>query len=439
MPRRWPVLVAALLLVVAALLAISACQQAEPTTTSVPSTSTAVVVTGRHNDPCGPATRFPFENVHKNFLHWTRGDTHLVFDVQDSIWTLELENGLTKRIVDANAGYDGSGAGIGFLYGFYADMPPHSSRIVYSTCEYLLDEPTGSDGVGSIVYSQGYEIATANLDGTDKRRITDSVRFVGTPVLSPDGTSIVFLTNRHRGGPVDSLHYPDYSPELQEYVRLAILPSDSELADDDQIGWALFGSPDKVALFPPQWSPDGNYLAYMEYDGERRPYDLVVHTVLADRTGMNHRIGVTTALPTWSPNSNELSFATLDEGRVIIYVVKPDGSGMRHLWRAPITSESVPVSELSWSPDGSQLLFVADHTYLIGTDGSGLRRLEGIPGEYGGVRPVAWSPDGSRIAIYNPDHGIITIAPDGTGLRTLFEIDADGQPRLIAETPSEAP
>ena len=87
------------------------------------------------------------------------------------------------------------------------------------------------------------------------------------------------------------------------------------------------------------------------------------------------------------------------------------------------------IAKVSWSPDGSKILFIADDTYLINADGSDLRRLSDLPTDYRGVRPAAWSPGGSRIAIYNPDRGIITISPDGTNLRVLLEIDADGQPR----------
>ena len=90
---------------------------------------------------------------------------------------------------------------------------------------------------------------------------------------------------------------------------------------------------------------------------------------------------------------------------------------------------------MSWSPDGSELLFIftgkiyfTGEIYAVGLDGSGLRRLDiaGRPGQ------AAWSPDGSRIAIYHPSDyydesgQVLTITRDGTDVRILAEGDSNG-------------
>ena len=133
----------------------------------------------------------------------------------------------------------------------------------------------------------------------------------------------------------------------------------------------------------------------------------------------------------------------------ILYAVRTDGSDLanqllrdslrrRTLWNSGVEGYAEPISQVSWSPRGSELLFISEHTYLVDSDGNDPRRLKGIPADYDGVRPAAWSPDGSRIAIYNPESGLITISPDGTDLRVLLEVDADGEFRPLAPTPLNA-
>ena len=53
-----------------------------------------------------------------------------------------------------------------FLYGYHADASPAGSRIVYATCEYLIDYPAD---YAPILQSGGYEIATVNTDGSGRR------------------------------------------------------------------------------------------------------------------------------------------------------------------------------------------------------------------------------------------------------------------------------
>jgi dipeptidyl aminopeptidase/acylaminoacyl peptidase len=116
--------------------------------------------------------------------------------------------------------------------------------------------------------------------------------------------------------------------------------------------------------------------------------------------------------PRWSPDGSHLVFArqnmSPEPGSAwtsgAVYVVNPDGSDLRR-----VTPEGLNTWDASWSPNGSQLVFVntvmvvnADHTsvtdmlydiYTVRPNGEGLRRLtnDGIS-----IQP-SWTADGRLI------------------------------------------
>jgi TolB protein len=108
-----------------------------------------------------------------------------------------------------------------------------------------------------------------------------------------------------------------------------------------------------------------------------------------------------------------------------VYVVRPDGSGVRR-----VTPSSMNVGTVAWSPDGSELSFSApalgqvnrvenQALWLINADGANLRRLTGFDANYS----PTWSPDGSMIAFESDsagNPGIYIIEADGTGRRGLI-------------------
>jgi Tol biopolymer transport system component len=101
------------------------------------------------------------------------------------------------------------------------------------------------------------------------------------------------------------------------------------------------------------------------------------------------------------------------DGQAVAYVSYPDGI----LWRAKVDgSERVQLSEppiyprsLSWSPDGTQILFVDSSSegraevWIVSSQGGGLRRL--LPTDTAQETDPNWSPDGRDIVFSTSEEG----------------------------------
>jgi TolB protein len=83
----------------------------------------------------------------------------------------------------------------------------------------------------------------------------------------------------------------------------------------------------------------------------------------------------------WSQDGSKIAFVRSQriggDTHVGIYVMKPDGSGITQV----IEREA---GNLSWSPDGSRILFTACNggapdLYVVNADGSGLTRITHTP------------------------------------------------------------
>ena len=361
-----------------------------------------------------------------------------MFDHDDLILALDIAGAQVREVADVDPDYQETGSHDGFYrfeYGFYADVSPDGSRVVYSTCEYMPDEPE------TWLYSGGYEIAVVNIDGTDKKRLTKNERLDFYPVWSPDGTQVAIVAD-----------------EAFEGFGPVIMPADSPEE------WQPLHYANWVAMYPPVWSPDGQRLAFIANEGEFRDDGIAGLYVIGSNGEGLTRIGDANAPAAWSPDGEELAFASVDGDAPIIYVVRPDGTGMRTIWRGEpkVPPESISlVSQVSWAPDGSELLFLVgrayrarkeglpipydsayfsneyytDEAYLVRSDGTDLRLLApGIPSNR-----TAWSPDGSRIALYQPGRHIVTISRDGTDLRFLVIVDEEGRIHALDLSLSERP
>jgi eukaryotic-like serine/threonine-protein kinase len=120
--------------------------------------------------------------------------------------------------------------------------------------------------------------------------------------------------------------------------------------------------------------------------------------------------------------SGQVAFASTRSGISQIYLVNIDGTD-----ELQITNVEAGACQPSWSPDGTQLVFISpcvgrgefyetiyneSSLYLINADGTGLKQLTPAPGS--DFEP-AWSPDGTRIAFTSVREGF----------RQIYSLDLD--------------
>ena len=145
-------------------------------------------------------------------------------------------------------------------------------------------------------------------------------------------------------------------------------------------------------------SQDGRRLAYVQYTFTANLYKVQFDSVSELAKGEPAYItqGSRKATrPALSPDGEWLAFNTWAK-QEDLFVVKPDGSGLRQLM-----DDAYQDRGPRWSPDGKRLAFFSNRSgkyeaWTIGFDGSDLRQMTNYP-EHMVVSPF-WSPDGTRLA-----------------------------------------
>lgn len=308
-------------------------------------------------------------------------------------------SGLNLKLID--------GGGPEFELAFGPSVSPDGSRIAYAAY-------TES---GWFPWNEGtdtWDIVTAKPDGSDKLIIQDDDEYAYSydPVWSPDGDSIVFRWDARGLGLVKG--------------------EDSEsryLLDPSAFEWSY-------TQWRPSFSPDGSQFAFST-SGVSGALTGAIYVVGVEGEGLHRLTGDEEwflGSPAWSPDGRNIAF-TKNAGSqsrdgipslptIGIWVVGLDGSEPREVVAFDSTSSSLNplATDISWSPDGSELLL---GRYIVKADGSESQWLPGFG------REASWSPDGSRLALVgrpNVAVALYTVAPDGTDPRVLVEWDENGEP-----------
>jgi Tol biopolymer transport system component len=275
------------------------------------------------------------------------------------------------------------GQRLAFLYGsrwsatfdmslFQIGVDGHGERRIsgcghpWPSCHDFSWSPNGSQ----LVVSRFDGLFVVGAHGRSVRQLTES-RSDGWPQWSPDGSQIAFVRGTNRA----------------VYV---IAPQGSRAA-------RLRGTTGLSLPWKFQWTPDsssvvferGHRLLRAPTDGSQRP------TEIAEVPGYDGSL---------SPDGRRVSFESdliehqgTDRGdpttaRHELWTMQPDGKRRWRVYAGAVVPDYFSLHP-AWSPNGRRLAFADDGLYIVGADGSHLRKLSSLGHPSISVRAeVAWQP-----------------------------------------------
>ena len=286
-------------------------------------------------------------------------------------------------------------------------------------CSHLEAAPTGSaatprsshDGMIAFVRSTGREsdlLAVEPPDGSVRPLVTGRGS-VSTPAWSADGRSLAYA----------------WRDPTEGGYRIRVADADGSNERSLTPGDAIDASP--------TWSPAGDRLAYSSNRGGPR-----FGIYLIGRDGSNPVRLTDGQAPAWSPTGDWIAFVGLVDGGGDLFLVRPDGNGLRSLTSGP--ADDV---DPAWTPDGTAIVFASDRA-----GNYDLYRVELVDGtvqpllsEPGDDRDPAVSPDGRRVVFSRTSAGtadlwVLDVGGTTTRLTNDRRFDADPAWQPLAEAPS---
>ncbi len=218
-----------------------------------------------------------------------------------------------------------------------------------------------------------------------------------SPCISPDGSKIVFFSDRDGNG-------------SEIYVMNGDGSGQTRLTDNTS---------DDMS---PSFSPDGSKIAFESYrDGNNE-----IYIMNADGSGQTRLTDnmESDRLPSFSPDGSKIIFRSFRDGNFEIYIMNIDGSNQENL-----TNNIAYDYGACFSPDGSKITFYSrrysdDDVYIMDADGSNQLNLTDTTADDYVPR---FSPDGSKIIFKS----------DRDGNYEIYIMNADGSNQVnLTDNPS---
>jgi Tol biopolymer transport system component len=269
------------------------------------------------------------------------------------VWIVKVATGEKRRLVTKGGG-DAT----------QPQWSPHGHRIAYW---------------GSLATAQR-DIWTVPAAGGEAVPVTQDPAIDWDPIWSPDGRYLYFSSDR--GGSMNLWRIP-----IDEKSGRVLGPAEAITTPSTDSA--------QISL-----SRDGRRLVYVQRSATRNVQKIAFDDRAEKATGEAAWITQGSKLamsPDVSPRDGSVVFGTLAPSQEDIFVVRPDGSGLRQL-----TDDTYWDRQPRWSPDGRQVAFLSNRSgkfevWTINQDGSGLRQVTFTAGKPN-VQLPSWSPDGTKLA-----------------------------------------
>ncbi len=317
---------------------------------------------------------------------WSPDGKTICFHDQNHLWLVDAEGGAPRRLptggeADIHPAWSPDGR---FLYfssiraGIHAiwRRPVGGGAATRVTMGPEDESPSVARDGQRLAYARHSEQRIlVVIDTTSGRRVRfEQAPFTGLPAVAPDGSAVVFVSDRDNAVDLWRLPLGNDGPP-GEPQRLTDLPG--------RVSW-------------PAFSRDGRWIAYHRViDGQRDIWTMPAGGGASQQVTEHVAMDVS---PRWSPDGSQVAFIS-DRGGIEQVWAVTVRDGKRVGVARPLTDGSAPVNGFDWSPDGSELAYT---TPVEGVDEIWLTTIN--PNEEArrlttaaGVIDLRWLADGDRL------------------------------------------